>query len=152
MAGGGWWEERFGGVGSLRERDGEDPTWEFPGQITPTSSDGEYSGDNATIGPAKGKQATKMKANDSGYETVKRVVRVDDYDEIYTESSVTGPAVFKKVIVPSIEKLKRKAPSQKAVFTLDVLKKAFEDCERENPGISEQIMHAVFKRYDDVNP
>ncbi|CAG8613283.1 17411_t:CDS:10, partial [Acaulospora morrowiae] len=132
-------------------------TWEFPRQITPTSSDDEYSDDNATIGPAKGKQTMAMKTNDSGYETIKHVnsVRVDNYEDPYsdhTELLVTGPAVFKKVIVPSIEKLKKKAPSPKAQFTLDALKRAFEDCERENPGISEQVMHAVLNRYDEVNP
>jgi hypothetical protein len=48
--------------------------------------------------------------------------------------------------------LRKKAPTQKAQFTLDALKKAFEDAERENPGISETFMHAVFQRYDEVNP
>jgi len=35
---------------------------------------------------------------------------------------------------------------------LGALKKAFEDAERENPGISDIFMHAVFQRYDEVNP
>ncbi|CAG8491838.1 18161_t:CDS:2 [Racocetra fulgida] len=127
--------------------DGEDAAWDFPKPISPSSDDdGEGSEDNATIGPAKGKHATVMKSRDSDYDTVRHVdmSKVEDLysnDNEKNEEPVTGPAVFKKVIVPSIDKL-----------TLDVLKKAFEDAEMENPGISETLMHAVFQKFDEVNP
>ncbi|EXX51929.1 Sps1p [Rhizophagus irregularis DAOM 197198w] len=113
------------------------------------SDDDDDLKDSATIGPSKGKQAKAMKENDSGYDTIKHVD--NECVELYGHP-VSGPDVFKKVIVPSIDKLRKKAPTQKAQFTLDALKKAFEDAERENPGISETFMHAVFQRYDEVNP
>ncbi|CAH1766631.1 13339_t:CDS:10 [Entrophospora sp. SA101] len=79
----------------------------------------------------------------------------DDYSEdnatIEPPVSVSGPEVFTKVIVPSIDKLRKTAPSQKARLTLDGLRIAFEDAEKENPGISEIFMNAVFQRFDEVN-
>ncbi|CAG8475970.1 3419_t:CDS:10 [Scutellospora calospora] len=145
-------------------KDAEDTDWEFPNSGSSTSSDDEtYSGDNATIGPAKGKQLALMlnqvsKSNNSGYDTIKYVnmANVEDYgdtDQNHDEiSPVTGPAVFNEVIVPSIDNLRQNAPSKKAQSTLDTLKKAFEDAEREDPGISEKIMHAVFKKFDEMTP
>ena len=114
-----------------------------------------------------------MKESDSGYDTIRHVD--NEYVELYAQPPVSGPDVFKKVVVPSIDKvyyifdisfiwypinpffynvsqLRKTAPTQKAQFTLDALKKAFEDAEREDPGISETFMHAVFQRYDEVNP
>ncbi|CAG8657081.1 23186_t:CDS:10 [Cetraspora pellucida] len=136
-----------------------DTDWEFPNSGSPTSSDDEtYSGDNATIGPAKGKHAMVSKAKNSGYDTIKyvnveSVEYYDDTDQNHVEiSPVSGPAVFDEVIVPSIENLRQNAPSKKAQLTLDILKKAFEDAEREDPGISEKIMHAVFQKYDEMTP
>ncbi|RIA92833.1 kinase-like domain-containing protein [Glomus cerebriforme] len=139
--------------------DHDETNWEFD-TIKPSKTrspnysdeDDEYSKDSATIGPTKGKQVMVMKENDSGYDTVRHVD--NDYVDLYdnTQPPVSGPDVFKKVVVPSIDKLRKKAPTQKAQFTLDALKKAFEDAERENPGISETFMHAVFQRYDEVNP
>ncbi|CAG8771123.1 14303_t:CDS:2, partial [Cetraspora pellucida] len=98
------------------------------------------------------------KAKDSGYDTIKyvnveSVEYYDDTDQNHVEiSPVSGPAVFDEVIVPSIENLRQNAPSKKAQLTLDILKKAFEDAEREDPGISEKIMHAVFQKYDEMTP
>lgn len=135
--------------------DGDDTAWEFPRPISPSSDDdGEGSGDNATIGPAKGKHAMAMKSSGSEYDTVKHVdmSKIEDIYSSDTEGPVTGPAVFKKVIVPSIEKLRMNAPSQKSQLTLDALKKAFENAELENPGISETLMHTVFQTFDEVNP
>ncbi|GES75450.1 Pkinase-domain-containing protein [Rhizophagus clarus] len=137
--------------------DDDETNWEF-GTIkqsktrSPNYSDDDDDDDlkdSATIGPAKGKQAKAMKENDSGYDTIKHVD--NECVELYSHP-VSGPDVFKKVVVPSIDKLRKSAPTQKAQLTLDVLKKAFEDAERENPGISETFMHAVFQRYDEVNP
>ncbi|CAG8507289.1 14638_t:CDS:10 [Gigaspora margarita] len=140
-------------------KDVEDTDWEFPNSGSPSSSDNEtYSGDNATIGPAKGKNTMASKDKNSGYDTIKYVnaESVEDYDDTDQNhievSSVTGPAVFDEVVVPSLENLRKNAPSKKAQFTLDILKKAFEDAEREDPGISEKIMHAVFQRYDEMTP
>nr|CAG8577422.1 11472_t:CDS:10 [Entrophospora candida] len=79
----------------------------------------------------------------------------DDYSEdnatIEPPVSVSGPEVFTKVIVPSIDKLRKTAPSQKARLTLEGLRIAFEEAEKENPGISETFMNAVFQRFDEVN-
>ncbi|CAG8546665.1 5318_t:CDS:10, partial [Cetraspora pellucida] len=93
----------------------------------------------------------------SDFDTVKHV-DMSKVEDLYSnnneknEEPVTGPAVFKKVIVPSLDKLRMNAPSKKSQLTLDVLKKAFEDAEMENPGISETLMHAVFQKFDEVNP
>ncbi|CAG8489414.1 6922_t:CDS:2, partial [Scutellospora calospora] len=151
--------------------DGEDTGWEFPRPTSPSSDDdGEGSEDNATIGPAKGKHAMAVKSGGSDYDTVKHVdmSKVEEFylnnteepylnntEEPYlnnTEEPVTGPAVFKKVIIPSIDKLRLNAPSQKSQLTLDALREAFENAEIENPGISETFMHAVFQKFDEVNP
>ncbi|CAI2162534.1 20555_t:CDS:10 [Funneliformis geosporum] len=142
--------------------DHDETNWEFDTVKPSKTKSPNYSDEDDyseyTIGPSKGKQAMAMKESDSGYETVKRVdmIGVDDEyaDELYghTQPPVSGPAVFRKVVVPSINKLCSKAPTQKALNTLEALKKAFEDAERENPGISETFMHAVFQRYDEVNP
>ncbi|CAG8644916.1 13672_t:CDS:2 [Racocetra fulgida] len=136
-----------------------DTDWEFPNSGSPTSSDDEtYSGDNSTIGPAKGKQTMVSKVKNSGYDTIKyanaaSVEYYDDAEQNHVEiSPVSGPAVFDEVIVPSIENLRQNAPSKKAQLTLDILKKAFEDAEREDPGISEKIMNAVFQKYDEMTP
>jgi serine/threonine protein kinase len=124
--------------------DREETNWVFPSEDDDSK--------DSTIGPIKGKQAMAMIENDSGYDTIRHVD--NEYVELYghTQPPVSGPDVFKKVVVPSIDKLCKIAPTQKAQFTLNVLKKAFEDAERENPGISETFMHAVFQRYDEVNP
>ncbi|RHZ57258.1 hypothetical protein Glove_391g5 [Diversispora epigaea] len=154
----------------FRAEDGEDTVWEFPNQ-SPTLSDNENDDDDDddddydddysdTIGPSKGKQTMAIKTNktnDSGYDTIKRVadtVRIDDYDDLYSnhnEPLVTGPAVYDKVIVPTIDKFRKDASSKKVKFTFDALKKAFEDCENEIPGISERFMNAVFEKFDEVN-
>ncbi|CAJ0860693.1 12491_t:CDS:2, partial [Entrophospora sp. SA101] len=63
----------------------EEPSWEFetvkharPVSLTSYNEEDDYSEDNATIGPAKGKQAMALKTNDSGYDTIKHISRIDD--------------------------------------------------------------------------
>ncbi|CAG8487430.1 2391_t:CDS:2 [Diversispora eburnea] len=69
--------------------------------------------DNSEIRAEDGEDTAikTKKTNDSGYDTIKRVtdtVKIDDYSDLYSnhnESLVTGPAVYDKVIVPTIDKV-----------------------------------------------
>lgn len=44
-----------------------------------------------------------MKESDSGYDTIRHVD--NEYAELYAQPPVSGPDVFKKVVVPSIDKV-----------------------------------------------
>ncbi|CAG8580274.1 8964_t:CDS:10 [Paraglomus occultum] len=137
---------------------------------SPTSSDDETEYfEDGTIGPAAGKQrlgvnSTSLSSN--AYEqspstigakcgTIKQMgfsEEVDDYDYYSDDASrtITGPEVFEKVMLPSIEKLRRLAPSARARYTIDNLAKALGDAEIENPGISEKFIHTVLQTYDEL--
>ncbi|KAG9293864.1 hypothetical protein G9A89_019202 [Geosiphon pyriformis] len=143
----------------------EDTNWDFdpktmtmkPAKAVSYDEDDErYSEASSTIGPSKGKQSMAT-SNDSDFDTVKYLdlpkVKEDEYSEYSSAYETPRTAVFENVFVPVIHQLRNQAPTLKAQLTLDSLKNAFRDAERENPGISEVFIHAVFKKYDDeMNP